>query len=196
MAEFDNRYASNGKGNAGVALGVVGTALGGLAALGNGLWGGYNNGGCNNGGCGRAGWGWGGYGECSENTFVTRFELEQEQKLSAKDSEIALLKANTYNDQKSLELYQYIDGRLRGIESKLCEQAVFNQKTADSFELVRKDVKMEAERRCCADNSIVNYANATFYPKMVADVTTGTTTTAQTLYNPIPRCGECDCGNT
>ena len=24
MAEFDNRYASNGKGNAGVALGVVG----------------------------------------------------------------------------------------------------------------------------------------------------------------------------
>lgn len=33
MAEFDNRYSSNGKGNAGVALGVVGTALGGLAAI-------------------------------------------------------------------------------------------------------------------------------------------------------------------
>ena len=53
---------------------------------------------------------------------------------------------------------------------------------------------MEAERRCCADNSIVTYANATFYPKMVADVTTGTTTTAQTLYNPLPKCGGC-CGN-
>lgn len=36
------------------------------------------------------------------------------------------------------------------------------------------------------DNAIVNYVNATFYPKMVADVTTGTTTTAQMLYNPLP----------
>ena len=35
------------------------------------------------------------------------------------------------------------------------------------------------------------YANATFYPKSVADVTVGTTTTAQTLYNPIPDCGCC-----
>lgn len=34
-------------------------------------------------------------------------------------------------------------------------------------------------------------ANATFYPKMVADVTTGTTTTAQMLYNPLPSCGCC-----
>ena len=73
MAEFDNRYASNGKGNAGVALGVVGTVLGGLAALGNGLWGGYNNGGCNHNGCG--GYGWNGYGDCGENTPVTRYEM-------------------------------------------------------------------------------------------------------------------------
>ena len=47
------------------------------------------------------------------------------------------------------------------------------------------------ERRCCGDNSIVTYANATFYPKQVADVTTGTGTTAQTLYNPLPQCGGC-----
>lgn len=51
---------------------------------------------------------------------------------------------------------------------------------------------MEAERRCCGDNSIVTYANATFYPKQVADVTTGTATTAQTLYNPLPKCGCCN----
>lgn len=52
--------------------------------------------------------------------------------------------------------------------------------------------------RQCADNSIVNYVNATFYPKMVADVTTGSTTTAQTLYNPLPiqidGNGNCNCG--
>lgn len=180
--EFDNRYASNGKGNAGVALGVVGTVLGGLATLANGGAWGWNGGNCN-----RAGWN--NCGECSENSLVTRYELQQEQTIASKDSEIALLKANTYNDQKSLEMYKYVDGRLRDIENRLCEQAVVNQKTADSFALVQQDIAMEAERRCCGDNSIVNYANATFYPKMVADVTTAATTTAQTLYNPIPKCG-------
>lgn len=49
---------------------------------------------------------------------------------------------------------------------------------------------LEAERRCCADNKIVNYVNSTFYPVSVADVTTGTTTTARTLYNPL--CSYCD----
>ena len=64
----------------------------------------------------------------------------------------------------------------------------------EHYSLTEK-IKLEAERRCCGDNSIVNYANATFYPKMVADVTTGTATTAQTLYNPLPKCGECCNGN-
>ena len=106
-------------------------------------------------------------------------------------------------DQKTLEMYAYIDGQLKDIRKTLCDQAVHNQRTEDSFVLVRqdvesvkselsKDIKIEAERRCCGDNSIVTYANATFYPKMVADVTTGTGTTAQTLYNPLPKCG-CDC---
>ena len=52
-----------------------------------------------------------------------------------------------------------------------------------------------AGRRCCADNAIVTYTNATFYPKMVADVTTGTGTTAQSTYNPIPKCNTCCNGN-
>ena len=136
---------------------------------------------------------------CSENMPVTRYDLDREQKLAAKDSEIALLKANTYNDGKMLEVYGYIDGQLKDVREALCKQAVHNQRTEDSFTLVKQDVesvrkealdavKMEAERRCCGDNSIVTYVNATFYPKQVADVTTGTATTAQTLYNPIQRC--------
>ncbi len=179
--EYDNRYASNGKANAALATGIIGTAGVGLSLLGgmNGLFGG-NRAAC--------------VPQCSENTFVTRYDLQREQEISAKDSEIALLKANTYNDQKALEMYKYVDGRFRELETRLGEQAVINQKTADSFALVQQDIKMEAERRCCGDNSIVAYANATFYPKMTADVTTGTTTTAQTLYNPLPKCGGC-CGN-
>ena len=180
-------YASNGKGNLGVTLGAIGTGLGVLNGGLGGLLGGWGNGGC------------------SENTPVSRYELDRETKLAAKDSEIALLKANTYNDQKMLEVYAYIDGQLKDVRNGLAAQAVHNQKTEDSFTLARQDIacveerlnekiKMEAERRCCADNSIVTYANATFYPKMVADVTTGTGTTPQSLYNPLPKCGGC-CGN-
>lgn len=186
-------YTSIGKGNAALTTGIIGTAGVGLGLLGNLLGGGWNANGCAANAC-TAG--------CSENSLVNRYELGLEQANSAKDSEIALLKSNIYNDQKALELYKYIDGELRDIRTVLGNQAVHNQRTEDSFVLARQDIaavksdldakiKLEAERRCCADNAIVNYANATFYPKMVADVTVGTTTTAQTLYNPIPDCGCC-----
>ena len=187
-------YASNGKANAALTTGIIGTAGVGLGLLGN-LLGGW---GVNPAAAAVA-------AGCSENTPVTRYELDREQKLAAKDAEIAMLKANTYNDQKSLELYAYIDGQLKDIRKTLGEQAVHNQRTEDSFVLARQDIasvkseltreiQMEAERRCCGDNSIVTYANATFYPKQVADVKTGTTTTAQTLSTPLPKCGSC-CNN-
>ena len=51
-------------------------------------------------------------------------------------------------------------------------------------------IALEAERRCCADNKIVNYVNSNFYPISVADVTTGTAVTQRTLSNPL--CGCCD----
>jgi hypothetical protein len=109
--------------------------------------------------------------------------------LAAKDSEIALLKANTYNDQKILEVYRYFDGKISGIEARLAEQAVRNQGVTDAFREVQKDidykVNLEAERRCCADNRIVEYVNGTFAPKLIADYTAGTTTTAATTYNPL-----------
>ena len=193
-------FASKGVAGAGLGLGIAGTALGvmngGLGNLlggfGNG-WGGWNNG-CGNGPAVIA--------ACDSDRLINRYELGQESKISDLQSQIALRDANTYNDQKTLELYKYIDGQLRDVRDTLCAQAVHNQKTEDSFVLARQDIcavesrlnskiAMEAERRCCADNAIVNYVNATFYPKMVADVTVGTTQTAQTLYNPIPDCGCC-----
>lgn len=180
------------------ALGIIGTALGGLAVAGNGLLGGLNMGGTRNVNVN-------GEDSCSENHLVNRYEAAQSARIAQLETEVKLRDANTYTDQKSLEMYKYIDGRLRGMEDKICDQAVVNQRTADSFALAQADlaavkadlqgqIKMEAERRCCADNSIITYANATFYPKQVADVTVGTATTAQTLYNPIPKCGGC-CNN-
>lgn len=191
-------YASNGKANAALTTGIIGTAGVGLGLLGNLLGGGFGGWGANPAAVAMAAG-----AACSENMPVTRYDLDREQKLAAKDSEIALLKANTYNDGKMLEMYGYIDGQLKDVREALCKQAVHNQRTEDSFTLVKQDVdcvrkealdavKMEAERRCCGDNSIVTYVNATFYPKQVADVTTGTATTAQSLYNPIPKCGCCN----
>lgn len=194
--EIERNDNTRGIAGAGLGLGIAGTALGVLngglgGILGNG-WGGGWNGNCAP------------MGVCSESQLVNRYELGQERKIAELQSAIALRDANTYGDQKLLEVYKYIDGELKAIRSTLCEQAVTNQRTAGSFALASADlaavkaeltgkINLEAERRCCADNAIVNYANATFYPKMVADVTVGTTTTAQTLYNPIPDCGGC-CG--
>ena len=193
MVEVDKDYASKGVAGAGLGLGIAGTALGLLNGNGlGGILGGWN-------GCNGNNWG---AGVCHENMPINRYEAGLQATISAKDSQIALRDANTYNDQKLLEVYKYFDGQLRDVRDTLCAQAVTNQKTADSFALAAADlaatkrelhdrIQLEAERRCCADNAIVNYANATFYPKMVADVTVGTTTTAQTLYNPIPDCGCC-----
>lgn len=180
------------------ALGIIGTTLGGLAVAGGSLLNAArtttNGCGCNNGcgdGCG-----------CSENHVVNRYEAAQAARIAELETEVKLRDSNIYTDQKSIELYKYIDGELKSIRAELCAQQVHNQRTEDSFALAQSDlaatkadlkgdIRMEAERRCCADNAIVNYANATFYPKMVADVTVGTTTTAQTLYNPIPNCSDC-----
>lgn len=113
MAEF----ASKGVAGAGLGLGVAGTALGVLnGGLGN-LLGGFNNGGMT---------GWNNMCGCSENHLINRYELGQESKIADLQSQIALRDANTYNDQKLLEVYKYFDGKLEGINHRLCDQAVWN----------------------------------------------------------------------
>jgi hypothetical protein len=191
MIEHEKREASGtAKTALGLSIGALGAELltGGL----NGLIGGWGNG-AN-----------GSAPYCHENMPVNRYEAAQNARIAQLETEVKLRDSNIYTDKKSLELYQYFDGELKNIRGELGRQAVHNQRTEDSFVLAQRDlaavksdlegkIRMEAERRCCADNAIVNYVNATFYPKMVSDVTVGTTTTAQTLYNPLPDCG-CGCG--
>lgn len=183
---YDVRVPSQGE----VTYGTVGASLGiasflGLNAnniLGNGCGGGlFGN---RNGGC-----------SCAD-TPVTRYELAMQQEIAAKDSKISLLEANTYNDQKSLELYRYIDGKLNEINAALAAQAVTN--TAFNSALQATDFKfgqaiaLEAERRECADCKIVNYVNSTFAPKLITDYTAGTTSAPANVYNPLA-CGQCGC---
>lgn len=182
-------YASKGLAGTALGFGIGGTALGVLGGgLGNILNGLSGNQACMSG----------------DNMPVTRYDMSLVRDNMAKDSEIALLKADAYTNQKFADLNDRYNDRFTNIEAQLARQAVHNQKTEDSFVLAQADlravksdlecqIRNEAEKRCCGDNAIVNYVNATFYPKMVADVKTGTTTTAQNTFNPIPRCG-CGCG--
>jgi hypothetical protein len=171
---------------------VVGGSLGiasflGLNAgnfLGNGCGGGlFGN---RNGNCG-----------CSPADMpVTRYEMAMQNELAAKDSKIALLEANTYQDQKSLELYKYVDAKFNSINEVLAAQAVRNQAINDSIQSLdyktMQAIALEAERRSCADCKIVNYVNSTFAPRLITDFTAGTTSAAAQVYNPLA-CGQC-CG--
>lgn len=131
---------------------------------------------------------------CNEEHLVTRYELGMEQRLAEKDSKIALLEANIYENQKSLELYKYVDGQLKEVREFICEQKVRNQGVGDAVrELDKKidySVALEAERRKCADSNIVGYLNSTFAPKAVAEYTAGTTSAVMQTRNPL--C-ECEC---
>lgn len=148
-------------------------------------------GGCNGGGL----FNWGNRNNCNcADVPVTRYEMAMQNEIAAKDSRIALLEANTYNDQKTLELYRYIDGKLNEIQANLAAQAVTN--TAFNSALQSTDYKftqaiaLEAERRQCADCKIVNYVNSTFAPKLITDYGAGTTSAAAPVYNPLA-CGQC-----
>lgn len=211
--DMNKEYASKGVAGAGLGTGIAGlslgviNSLGGLAGLG-GLFGGRNTAVQNDAltamltaslmrsgaGCVPCG------NDCDP---VTQREMSLTQKLAEKDTQIALRDAVTYTDRQNLDMYKYIDGKIQEIKATLGEQAVQNQANKDSFVLVQqqmaadkselqKEICCERKERRCADDTIVNYVNATFYPKMTADVTTGTGTTAQMVYNPLPACS-CDC---
>lgn len=189
--DYENKnWASKGVAGAGLGTGIAGLSLGVLNALGNG---GLLNG-ILGGGCAPA---------CSENMPVSRYEAELNQKNAAQASEIALLKADAYTNQKFADLNDRYNERFRTIEQELARNAVKQQATDDSIMLVNERLECckanimerlcrEIDDRKCGDNTIVNYLNATFYAKQVADVTTGTTTTAQAVYNPLPiQCCKC-----
>lgn len=207
---MDIQRRSSGVAKGGLATGITGTALGGLNTLtllgmgANALGGlgigrgnqpvvvmgenGYPAGGC-----------------CSEDHYVNRYELELQQQIAEKDSQIALRDANTYNDQKNLEMYKYVDGRFREFEAAFAAQAVNNQKTADDVARVQANLDCccnrledkicdERRERKCADNTIVTYANATFYAKLISGITPSTEApTPQATFNPIQQSNDCCC---
>lgn len=126
-------------------------------------------------------------GNCSENTAVNRFELQQEQTISRLQSERDMLLSDQRNDGKMLEVYKYFDGKMEATNRELANiaanQAVINQRVTDNLAFL--DSKIE-----CTKKDILCYVNGTFVPgKLVmpldsicpaAQPATATTTTTTT----------------
>lgn len=83
--------------------------------------------------------------------------------------------------------YDVLKGQIDAINTKL---AVADANIAWQNKSVMDAIALEAERRMCADQKIVNYTNTTFVPKYVTDLTPATGTTQASIFNPL--CG-CEC---
>lgn len=167
---YEKEYASKSVGN--TALGLSIGALGLELLKGNGLNLGNLIGGNNN-----------------TNPEETAFGLYKGYR-DADDSIIAK------HNEDAFRLYKYsrdgFDVLQNEISDLKCKLAVTDAIQPWRDKAVYDAIALEAERRCCADNKIVNYANLMFYPVSVTDMATGTTSTVRTVFNPLCGC----CGTT
>lgn len=179
----------------GLTTGIIGTALAtgaGRNILGN-LFG--NNCGCNdNCGCNN--------GaptvfslqekECEDNLALTRAIYEGRLR------DIAELNAFREKDiQEKFNLYQNDNANYNKLVERISElekrEAVAAAVEPYRTKIFFDAIDLERERRCCADNQIVDYLNGNFQPLYVADITPATTSTERTIYNPLKNCA-CPCG--
>lgn len=161
MAEF----ASKGAAGTALGFGIAGTAL----AL------------MNNGGCGNNGFLGGLFGNrscCSDDQFVTRYEAKQADVIAAKDSEIALLKSNTYTDSKIIDVFERLNIRLTSLEKNT---AVNTQSINDNLAFLSSKIDCEtAKLKCYVDSTfvpgkLVMPLDAICPPAMPASTTASTT---------------------
>ena len=178
----DKEYASKGVGGTALGIGIGALALTLLGRNGNGSI--LNN----------------LLGNAPSDTQMLQSDLFQIYK-SQVDADFALYKGYLDADNgiiamhnaDAFSLYKYsrdgfdvLQGEISDLKTKLAvAEAVQPWKDKAIYDAIA----LESERRCCADNKIVNYANLMFYPVSVADVTVGTTTTSRTTFNPL--CGCC-----
>lgn len=99
---MDYQYSSNGKANAALTTGIIGTALGGLLTLGNGT---------------------GLLGNVEGKQYVTKDELDYVQTISSKDSEISILKSENFTNEKIADVYSRLKADLNSFEK---EQSAWN----------------------------------------------------------------------
>lgn len=121
--EMENRYASNAKGNTGVALAS--------AALGVGVL---------NGGLGNLLGGWGANNCSGDNAHISRYEAGMQAKISELETEVKLRDANTYTLGEVGKLRDYMDNRFDRVEREICDQKVFNATQIGTLSCIQNQV--------------------------------------------------------
>lgn len=125
--------------------GIAGTGLGlGAGALGVSLL---------NGSLGNI---FGGYG-CNGNAgYYSRYDAEKDAKIANLETEVKLRDANTYTDQKLLEVYSFVNRKFDCIEHELADQRVYNAVNTTTIGCVKNDVAelMALTKRVVPNGSI------------------------------------------
>lgn len=126
--------------------------------------------------------------ECADNLELTKAMYENRlrdiQELNAfREKDIAEKFALYQNDNANFNKLAERIAKLEQNEAVMA--AVEPYRTKIFFDAI----SLEAERRCCADNKMVNYMNNTFQPVYVADITPAATSQVRTTFNPL--CGCC-----
>lgn len=117
MAEFAS------KGVAGTALGLGAGALGVELLRGGlgGLFGGMGVG-------------------CNEQMPVNRYEAAQSARIAELETEVKLRDANIYTDSKLNDLRNYVERKFAGVDSALCQQAVYNATQTSAIGCIQQQV--------------------------------------------------------
>lgn len=127
----ERNYASNGKANAALTTGIIGTSGFGLALL-NGLGGIVN-------GIAPAN-----RTVCNEDHFVNRYEAAQSARIAELETEVKFRDSNIYTDQKLLELYKYFDGENKQMRADFCEykgqQGVINANLTAGVDVLNSQI--------------------------------------------------------
>lgn len=133
-------YASRGVGNAGLTTGIIGTAGFGLSLLNN-----LMNGGGNPAAAAAA-------AQCSENTAVNRFELDQNKTIAEKDMEIAYWRGQDETNRKISDAYTKLESRINGVAAEVrankeeqtainLQQAVYNGTNTAAIGCIQKQIE-------------------------------------------------------
>jgi hypothetical protein len=81
---------------------------------------------------------------CSEDHVINRYEAAQAAKIAELETEVKLRDANTYTDQKLLEMYKYFDGETKEIRADICDmkaqQGVINANLTTGLDVLKSQV--------------------------------------------------------
>lgn len=162
---MEYQYASNGKGNLGVTLGAIGSGLA-LLNNGTGLFSGFGN----------------NYHNSEGGHYITKDELDYVQSISAKDSEIAILKSENFTNEKLADVYSRLKADMNAMDREQRDwnaaQMVNNAQMSSAIAVNSNSIA--SLQNCCNQITKLVIPNSSVCPGWgnvtITPATSGTTT--------------------